>query len=277
MSVVEEATKFLGSIVEAGTSPVFFGISGPQGSGKSYLAEHLLIQARKKYPHLSIVGFSMDDFYLTHDQQQEVTKKAVLDHNSVLQGRGLPGTHDMKLLLEVFSQIENKCPLQIPVYDKSAYKGEGDRGSEWQVVDSPVDVVIFEGWFNGFKAMDSDVFRNAYLTSDPSGIVQRHKLYHLEAVNDALREFEPIWNKFDGFVCLSSEIANVYNWRLQQEEQLIARKGTGMDETQVRAFVDRYMPMYLLYYRRMCEAGGGKKNLRIEIDASRTLLATSEF
>ena len=39
---------------------------------------------------------SIDDFYLTHKDQEALNDQ--FDDNDLLQGRGLPGTHDMKLL-----------------------------------------------------------------------------------------------------------------------------------------------------------------------------------
>lgn len=255
--------------------PLVFGISGPQGSGKLYLADHLLLHLRSRYPHLISVGLLIDDFYLTHAEQSAVTAGAKQDGNIALQGRGLPGTHDLDLALEVMEDLcSGKTPVKIPLYDKSAFNGEGDRSPEsfWQVIEKPVNIIVFEGWFNGYKKIDSQIFPSVYLTQDPSGIVQQHRMYHLEQINEKLASYEPLWNIFDYFVYLkTSNLDNVYTWRLEQEAALIARTGKGMNPEQVSAFVYRYMPMYYLYYERMCGGGiaGAGRNLEISIDEQR--------
>lgn len=261
--------------------PLILGISGPQGSGKLYLADHLLDHLNSKYPHLQGVGLLIDDFYLTNAEQKRVTQTAIENENQILQGRGLPGTHDLSLAISVLDQLRHrKAPVHVPVYDKSAYGGEGDRlpTSEWQQVKNPADVVIFEGWFNGYKSIDELVFPAAYLTQDPSGIVQRHLLHHLEETNRQLRAYEQLWSCFDHFVYLkTTSLQNVYHWRLEQEHALIAKRGTGMTPQQVQAFVDRYMPMYYLYYDRMCDGGicAKGRNLEIAIDPHRAVIAAT--
>lgn len=255
--------------------PLVFGVSGPQGSGKLYLADHLLLDLRTKYPHLTSVALLIDDFYLTNEEQRNVTAKAKKEDNLVLQGRGLPGTHDLGLALNVMEQLcGRKSPVKVPIYDKSAFNGDGDRfpESNWQVITKPVDIIVFEGWFNGYKKIDSQIFPSVYLSQDPSGVVQRHRMYHLEEVNEKLSEYEPLWKTFDYFVYLkTNNLSNVYKWRLEQEAGLIAKMGKGMNSDQVRAFVDRYMCMYYLYYDRMCDGGvaGEGQNLEICIDEER--------
>ncbi|KAK6461252.1 P-loop containing nucleoside triphosphate hydrolase protein [Scheffersomyces coipomensis] len=268
--------------------PLIVGLSGPQGSGKSYLAEHLLSNLKTLYPHLNIVQFSMDDLYLTHEEQSQLNEvaKTKLLNNGLLQGRGLPGTHDIALGLQIFQQlIESKSngsrhlPVKIPLYDKSAFHGEGDRYdiSKWQVIEKPIDIILFEGWFNGFEPLDSDQLKLSYFTSDPSEILQRHKLFHLEEINQTLKDYSKVWRLFDKFIFINtSNIDNVYTWRIQQEHALIKATGKGMSDDKVVKFVDRYMPMYKLYYDRMCDAGAVKapnSNLKLSIDISRNVLS----
>lgn len=257
MQVSSAAERFLETVIRGRSfsEPLIVGVSGPQGLGKTYLVRELLSSLGKKFPNLVIGGFSVDDFYVPHSHQLAISAHAKQEGNELLQGRGLPGTHDTELLYKTLINIRNKHPgVQIPLYDKSAYNGQGDRRStdKWQQLTTPVDVLLVEGWFNGFKALDSHTLRNAYLTEPPSGVVQRHKLFHIEEVNDKLAEFHPIWDLFGAFVFLrTNDIANVYRWRMEQEEALVAETGSGMTSHQVVHFVDRYMPVYRLYYWRV--------------------------
>lgn len=275
MSVVSAVVPFLSEALLA-TKPVFFGISGPQGSGKLFLAAKLVQHLAEHHPHLKVAAFSIDDFYLTHSQQAAVTRQAKKEGNAVMQGRGLPGTHDVGLLTEVLLQLALGIPTRIPIYDKSAFSGEGDRVG-WRDVDS-VNIVLFEGWFNGFSAVDPLIFRTLYLTQKVNGVVQRHALHHMEELNAKLKEFDAVWRYISHFVYLvTSDIDNVYKWRCEQEEELISKKGAGMTPEQVHQFVDRYMPMYALYYERMCCAGLAGDNLAVHIDSDRRVMSTRRF
>lgn len=274
------ACKFLDQALASwnSTSPLVLGISGPQGSGKLYLADHILLHLNTRYPQLTSVGILIDDFYLTNAEQRKVSAEAKKEDNQVLQGRGLPGTHDLDLALNIMDQLcSGKAPVLVPIYDKSAFGGEGDRlpETQWQKIDKPVDVVVFEGWFNGYKSIDPEIFPTIYLSQDPSGIVQRHRLYHLEEINLRLRAYEELWRRFNYFVYLKTDkLDNVYRWRLEQEAHLLELKGEGMNPVQVRAFVDRYMPVYHLYYERLGDVAEKDHNLEICINENRIVEAS---
>ncbi|GEQ68106.1 hypothetical protein JCM33374_g1773 [Metschnikowia sp. JCM 33374] len=275
---VEIAAAFLDHQLAAWTrsKPLVVGISGPQGSGKSYLATHLLHHLNTKHPKLTSVGVSVDDFYLTHSEQAKVSADAKKSGNFVLEGRGLPGTHDLSLAFNTMDALVSGKPAKVPRYDKSAFNGEGDRTPEqnWQVVAEPVNVIVFEGWFNGYRAIDQTVFPSVYLSNDPSGPVHRSSMAHLEEINTNLQKYEKLWDMFDCSVILRAvDLDYVYKWRLQQESELISRKGQGMKEADVISFVNRYMPIYDLYYWRMCDQGISKKgtNLCLSLDFDRNV------
>lgn len=278
-----QVARYIESILakNAHSGTLIIGLNGPQGSGKSTIVSNLLTHFHQTQPSLVVAGVLIDDFYLPHAQQVEVTKKAKMEDNKVLQGRGLPGTHDVELLLEVVRKLRNQEPVLIPVYDKSAFGGEGDRMLEgkWQKFENPVDLVILEGWFNGFRALEHGTFVTAYLGNWPDSVVQKHKMFHLQEVNEQLARFHPVWDAFDYFVFLETDSTDyVYDWRQEQEDDLIEKRGTGMSKEQVRAFVDRYMPMYVLYYWRLCQGGtlSRGRNFRVKIDKDRKVLGTEE-
>lgn len=273
---VSVAAAFLDEKLQSWTSPrpLVLGISGPQGSGKSFLAENLLRHIQQTHPGLRCVGALIDDFYLTHAEQSEVSARAKQAGNMLLQGRGLPGTHDLPLALLVLQKLRVGQETSIPLYDKSAFLGAGDRApaDQWQTVPGPVDVVIFEGWFVGFQHIDSASFAPVYFAQGPDSVVQRSPMHQMANINARLADYEPLWAQLDFCVCLSTpDIDFVYQWRLQQEQNLIARTGAGMGPQAVTAFVDRYMPLYYLYYWRMVRQGAARSghNLVVAIDIQR--------
>lgn len=278
---LDKALKFIELALDSYNSsspPLVFGISGPQGSGKTYLAEHLKLQISEKYPNLKCIKFSMDDVYLTNADQKALTNRSIDVNNKLLQGRGLPGTHDVEICVDVMQKLRSGRATAIPVYDKSSFAGEGDRVSFIPVTEKP-DVVIFEGWFNGYSPLDEDQVRLKYLTSDmKTSTLPIHKLFHVEDINKNLQNYVKIWSLFDYFIFIDTDFTNVYKWRLEQEHNMIKETSSGMTDLQVKEFIDRYIPVYELYYQNLCDRGGciQKKgaNLRLVLSESRALVGS---
>lgn len=287
-AIVEKAVAFVKPLLDERirshcsqhARPIVLGVEGPQGSGKTYSSIRIKHSLSKAYPSLNIIQFSMDDFYLTYEQQLAVNLRN--KGNVLLQGRGLPGTHDVSLLLKVFEELlafdASHFPIHIPIYDKSAHNGKGDRQppATWVKIEEPVDVIIFEGWFNGYTSIpnDEDLIKKWHAIKKK----QYPKFENITDnqivdINRNLEKYEAIWSLFDLFICIkTAAITNVYKWRLQQEYELIRVKGRGMSDADVERFIDRYMPIYYLYYDRLEVIQKQLKSLELNIDGSRTLL-----
>ena len=83
------------------------GLSGAQGSGKTTITEILKIILKEKY-NLNTVSFSIDDFYKTLSERKKLSIKS---HRLFLT-RGVPGTHDIKLLSKTFKKLQKKKILE---------------------------------------------------------------------------------------------------------------------------------------------------------------------
>ncbi|GME81149.1 unnamed protein product [Ambrosiozyma monospora] len=260
MSTLQKSIEYLKPFIRAKSpaKPLIIGIEGPQGSGKTWLATHLKEQLSKLFPSLNFINFSMDDFYLTFQEQCIVNEKN--KGNMLLQGRGLPGTHDLDLLKECLLEIQSgENSVEIPVYDKSLNSGKGDRlpHKDWIRIekDKKVDVLIFEGWFNGYRAIGNTtklIERWHEIQRQQSPKFDSLTESHIVKLDKDLKKYEEIWKFFDCFIYLTTpRLDNVYTWRLQQEHDLISKKGSGMTDKEVELFVDRYMPAYHLYYHNL--------------------------
>lgn len=205
--------------------PVFIGLQGPQGSGKSTVVRAVQ-QTLSSSPHeLSVVVLSLDDLYLPHDGLLDVARKH--PGNWLLRGRGLPGTHDVSLGKEVldglFSINHSKGRMELPSFDKSLFGGEGDRTPAGSGVVAPVDVVILEGWCMGFYPVEEDELARRYeatvgSSASPSGggepnarapdihsILQNVSLEDLRVVNGYLKDYpESLYPYFSLFVQVST-------------------------------------------------------------------------
>ncbi|KAH7337652.1 P-loop containing nucleoside triphosphate hydrolase protein [Rhizoctonia solani] len=160
--------------------PLFVGFQGPQGSGKTTLTSQIKIVLGTLPTPIHAIVFSIDDLYLPYEGL--VGLGQAHPDNALLQGRGLPGTHDPVLgadILERLSRINtgNDTFVSLPTFDKSAYRGFGDRSSETIEVRPPVDVVILEGWCFGFQPLSPAELEKRYNgpeTEGGAGMYPRH-------------------------------------------------------------------------------------------------------
>ncbi|KXH28506.1 D-glycerate 3-kinase [Colletotrichum nymphaeae SA-01] len=233
---------------EASTRPFIIGLNGVQGVGKTTLVR-ALADTLTELGHPTLV-FSIDDLYLTHEDQLALARSH--PENLLVQQRGEPGTHDTQLARAFFDSITKGQLTKVPSYDKAAFSGQGDRvpESQWIEVNKPgqpkVQVVIFEGWCVGFRALPEAEVEAKWKA--PSRTLQKHKLEHLLLVNERLREYDAMTDLLDVFIHIDAEdIQYVYDWRLQQEAALRRERGAGMTDEQVVKFVDGYYPAYELF------------------------------
>ena len=92
------------------------GLTGGQGTGKSTISNILKIILKEGF-NLTTVVFSIDDFYKTLKERKKMSKKI----NTLFSTRGVPGTHDEKLLLDCLKNLKSQKfkKIVIPKFDKS--------------------------------------------------------------------------------------------------------------------------------------------------------------
>mmetsp|Transcript_6247 Transcript_6247/g.11124 ORF Transcript_6247/g.11124 Transcript_6247/m.11124 type:complete len:434 (-) Transcript_6247:43-1344(-) len=236
------------------------GLSCPQGGGKTTLTQY--VSALFASRGLRCAVASIDDFYNTYEELQEVALKN--KGNSLLEYRGNAGTHDIPLMLETIRNLCKSEPqtVHVPRYNKSAYGGRGDRAAfeKWEAVNTPVDIILLEGWCLGFRSRsDVEFVKNVSAELLP--------------VNENLKAFEELYKEFDAGMIVKIGDANwVFEWRAQAEKRLReATGGKGMTEEQVKDFVQRFMPAYKAYlpelYSKSAEIA--PCGLTLEIDQQR--------
>lgn len=195
--------------------------------GKSYLSAE--VQRRLNKLAIPTAILSLDDLYLPHETLEKLHQSS--PDNPLLAGRGLPGTHDIALARKTLSELEtlndrnHAQPVQLPVYDKSAFSGRGDRSSETVPVLPPLDVVIIEGWMLGFFPIPDSHLKNLYeSTPVPTNtslrqrpFFRKHELDHLRRINELLEPYaEYLWPKIPAFIQLRpTEMDYTFDWRLE--------------------------------------------------------------
>jgi D-glycerate 3-kinase len=222
-----------GAIRRSSQRPIVAGLSAPQGAGKTTLVRYLA-------PLLSDLGWrtvaiSIDDFYLTHDEQKRLA--AVHPRNPYLQYRGYPGTHDVPLglrTLEELRTLRSGKSARVPGYDKSLHAGRGDRlpPDRWREVTGPLDLVLLEGWMLGFQPVA------AASVVDPE----------MRVVNEQLQAYEAWHRLIDLMVILrSSDVEQIIRWRVEAEEAMRREGRPGLDAAAAEDYARRFAPAYRLY------------------------------
>ena len=188
------------------------GINGCQGSGKTTLADYLCtcLQARG----LRSIAVSIDDFYLTRQQRQQLAN----DVHPLFSTRGVPGTHDLELALETLQQLsQDSGEVKVPRFNKA----QDDRLpiEEWPHVETPVDIIILEGWCVGITAEVEEALlepiNELELLKDPQGEWRSY-------INQQLvTNYPELWQLIDRLIMLQApSFSCVYQWRLEQEQKL---------------------------------------------------------
>jgi D-glycerate 3-kinase len=189
---VRHISKHILSHLSPSSRPLFVAVQGVQGSGKTYLTS-ILQKYLSEPPHnLNAVVVSIDDFYLPHSQ--------LLSGKGLLRGRGLPGTHDVDLGISVLRALKDGQPVKIPVFEKSLFRGEGDRLDQdsWrQVEGGKVEVVILEGWCVGFYPISEDELGRRWEGVKENAGYSKDDVLE---VNSRLKAYVDLWSFFDVFI-----------------------------------------------------------------------------
>ena len=217
---------------------LYVGINGAQGTGKTTLGKLLvtLLSARE----FRVANFSIDDFYLTQSERNQLAES----QHPLLATRGVPGTHDISLLMTKFEELKNLKAEQVcelPRFNKAIDDRCGTE--DWQKLIGPIDAVILEGWFVGAPPQatrDIELPINALeKTEDADGSWRKYANYQLAD------QYQSAFDQLDLLIMLKApSFKQVSEWRSLQEEKLkkigpIDSPGI-MDEEQLARFIQHY-------------------------------------
>ena len=193
---------------------LFLGISGGQGSGKTTISKILKI-IMKNYFKREVHVSSIDDFYKTLSQRKKLSKKI----HPLFKTRGVPGTHDVNLIIKFFRNIKvNKFrKIKLPKFDKSI--DDRKKNKYFSTINNKPEIVILEGWCVGAKPQSN------FLIQKPINVLEKNEDQNLtwrKYVNKKLKkEYNKLFSMIDYFIFIKiPNFKMVLKWRLLQENKL---------------------------------------------------------
>ncbi|MCW8931889.1 MAG: phosphoribulokinase [Gammaproteobacteria bacterium] len=218
------------------------GINGSQGSGKTTSAIILKAILETRYDH-RVAILSIDDFYHTKKKRTQLSQTV----HPLFVTRGVPGTHDVNLALQTIDKLKTASknePVHIPRFDKATDDRRPEH--EWDKIQEPVSIIIFEGWCVGAPPLDSKILyepiNNLEKIEDEQGIWRK-------AINQfLLDEYQLLFKKINWLIMLKAPSFDVvYEWRLLQEKKLaqslemeFGSKKNVLNEQQLKIFIEHY-------------------------------------
>ena len=221
---------------------LFLGLSGGQGSGKTTVSGILKIILKiffKREVHVS----SIDDFYKTHQDRQQMSKTI----HPLFKTRGVPGTHETQLLKKffIFFKRKNFKKFKLPKFDKST----DDRFKKryWNNIKKKPEIVILEGWCIGAKPQSNALIKK------PINILEKQEDENFiwrKYVNEKLkREYKNLFAKIDHFIFIKiPNFKMVFKWRLLQEKKLKKKSHSNkkiMNYKEIKRFIMFYQRITL--------------------------------
>ena len=203
----------LKTIKRSSGQQIIVGINGCQGSGKSTLAK-LLIKIFIEKHDLNSVCFSLDDFYHTKKKRLLLSKEV----HPLLVTRGVPGTHDIEYLEKILESLRmNQKNIEIPKFNK--INDDREMLTNASYVKTPVDIIVIEGWCLGIKPQELENL------SAPINILEEKYdedgIWRSFVNSEQASSYQKIFDKIDIKIMLEAPAFNcVYDWRLQQENEL---------------------------------------------------------
>ena len=194
--------------------PYFMGLAGGQGTGKTTISSILEIILRK-YFKLNVFKISIDDFYRTRKERFNLSNKV----HPLLMTRGVPGTHDIKIMLDFFRKSKTKKfkTFRLPKFNKAF--DDRCKKNQWYTIKKRPDVIIFEGWCVGAKAEKNNTLKKSINSleraNDP-------KLIWRKFVNKQLKtNYKKLYDQLDCLIYLKAKnFSLLQKWRLIQEKKL---------------------------------------------------------
>ena len=194
--------------------PYFVGLAGGQGTGKTTISSLIRI-ILIKYFRLNVFRISIDDFYKTRKERINLSKRV----HPMLLTRGVPGTHDINMMLNFFRNSKSKKfkRLKLPTFNKAI--DDRFNKKKWYDLKKRPDVIIFEGWCVGAKSEKNNTLKKTINSMEKT---KDQKQVWRKYVNNQLKSnYKKLYSQLNCLVFLKAKnFSLLQKWRLKQERKL---------------------------------------------------------
>lgn len=221
------------------------GVCGAQGSGKSTFCRLLSTVMAEALGHPTAT-LSIDDIYETRERREALAREV----HPLFATRGVPGTHDVELGLEIINGLAGLAEgeeLRIPVFDK-AIDTRLSR-EHWKRQCGPVQTLFFEGWCVGARAQSEEELVepvNSLERDEDTDAVWRR------TVNNRLEgNYQTLFALIDVLIMLRVDgMHRVFTWRRLQEHKL-AESTEDTAGVPSRIMTDAEVDRFVMHYERL--------------------------
>ncbi|HEU4653491.1 MAG TPA: hypothetical protein VFS47_05860 [Steroidobacteraceae bacterium] len=245
--------------------PYIVGICGAQGSGKSTACDQLISILSER--GLRAATLALDDIYLSAADRAALAGKV----HPLLKTRGVPGTHEVQLGIDLLQQARQQQAFLVPRFDKA----RDDRAPQeiWTQIDTPLDVLFFEGWCVGARPQQLEELiepvNDLERSDDPNRVWRTY-------VNERLAsEYQILFGYLDALVLIAApNFEVVAEWRKEQEHALRDRllsQGLDASGAMSDAQIDRFVQHYERLTRHILKEMPSRADLTLRLDAARAV------
>jgi len=224
--------------------PIIIGLAGGQGTGKTTISS-IINLILVKYFKLKVFKISIDDFYKTRKERYKLSKKV----HPLLMTRGVPGTHDIDLILRFFKIMRkrNFKSLSLPKFDKSI--DDRFNKNQWYKIKSKPDVIIFEGWCVGAKSQKNIELKKPINSLEK---MEDKSMKWRKYVNFQLAgKYKTFHNMLDCLLYLKAKnFSLLRRWRLKQEKKLFLKS---KNKKNLKIMNENEVINFMMTYQRITE------------------------
>jgi len=228
--------------------PYFVGLAGGQGTGKTTISSLIRI-ILIKYFRLNVFRISIDDFYKTRKERINLSKRV----HPMLLTRGVPGTHDINMMLNFFRNSKSKKfkRLKLPTFNKAIDNRFNKK--KWYDLKKRPDVIIFEGWCVGAKSEKNSTLKKTINSMEKT---KDQKQVWRKYVNHQLKsKYKNLYSQLNCLIFLKAKnFSLLQKWRLKQERKLGVKskvKSKIMSKADVLNFMQTYQRITQNMFRNM--------------------------
>ena len=169
--------------------------------------------------------------------------------------RGVPGTHDINMMLKFFKKVKSKKfkRLKLPTFNKAI----DDRYNKkyWYDLKKKPDVIIFEGWCVGAKPEGNNTLNKTINLMEKN---KDKKRIWRKYVNQQLKsKYKKLYSQLNCLIYLKAKnFSLLQKWRLKQERKLLVNNKKNsklkiMNKEDVLSFMQTYQRITQNMFKNM--------------------------